>query len=74
MDDALIEAFGFPRPSPTLRQAVLAALKVRAAALRLLPPRTSPKLRTAMRHRSYPQGYTMDRLGPPREPGEAVER
>lgn len=65
MDDPLIEAFGFPRPSTAVRSLVRAALVARSWALRRLPPRTRPKLRTQMRHRSYPAGYTVEQLGPP---------
>jgi hypothetical protein len=65
MDDPLIEAFGFPRPSPLLRRLVTAALRARAKVLRWLPARSRPRLRTEMRHRTYPQGYVIERLGPP---------
>lgn len=69
MDDPLIEAFGFPKPSRAMRGTVAAALGVRAWALRLLPTRRRPKLRTEMRHQSYPQGYTIEQLGPRVEGG-----
>jgi hypothetical protein len=65
MDDPLIEAFGFPRPSPLLRRLVGGALKLRGQLAGLLPPRRHPRLRTAMRHPSYPDGYTIEQLGPP---------
>jgi hypothetical protein len=64
MDDRLLDAFGFPRPPRPLRRAVEAALRARARALRLMPPRRRPRLRTAMRHRSYPQGWRLEELGP----------
>jgi hypothetical protein len=32
--------------------------------LRRLPPRRKPKLRTELRHRTYPQGYEIKALGP----------
>jgi hypothetical protein len=70
MDPPLIEAFGFPRPSRAMQAMVLGALRLRARALRIWPPRRRPKLRTEMRHRSYPQGYTMADLGPPGDAGE----
>jgi hypothetical protein len=65
MDEPLIEAFGFPRPSRTLRWLVAKSLKLRARLLRLLPPRRRPVLRTEMRQRTYPRGYQIDTLGPP---------
>jgi mpaB/rubber oxygenase-like protein len=64
MDDAIIEGFGFPRPSPRMRRLVEAGLKLRALALRILPARRKPHLRTAGRHRTYPKGYRIEELGP----------
>jgi hypothetical protein len=65
MDDALLDAFGFPRPPAVLRAAVEAAMRARARVIRLLPERRRARLRTEMRHRSYPSGWSYDRLGPP---------
>ena len=65
MDDLLLEAFGFPRPSPAMRRLVEGALKARAGIVRLLPERRRPRMRTAMKHRSYPRGYRIEELGPP---------
>jgi hypothetical protein len=65
MDDPLLDAFGFPRPSKAMRLTVEAALAMRAFGLRLMPARRRPKLRTEMRHRSYPDGYSIEQLGPP---------
>jgi hypothetical protein len=64
MDDALLDAFGFPRPPRALRRAVETALRARARAVRLLPARRRPRIRTAMRRRSYPRGWQLERLGP----------
>lgn len=69
LEDALIEGFGFPRPSPLLRRIVDASLKFRARILRWLPARRHPRLRTEMTHRSYPRGYRIEELGPPAAPG-----
>jgi hypothetical protein len=65
MDDAMIAGFGFPRPSWLMRRLVPGALRLRAVALRFLPKRRRPFLRTEMKHRTYPDGYTIERLGPP---------
>jgi hypothetical protein len=65
MDDPLLEAFGFPRPSRFTRGLVRGAMKVRAGVLRWLPPRRRPRLRTQMGHRTYPHGYHVEELGPP---------
>ena len=64
LDDTLIEAFGFPRPTAAMRRLVEGALKVRSRALRLTPARRRPRLRTELRHRSYPEGYRVEALGP----------
>ena len=65
LEDALIDGFGFPAPSPGWRRLVQGGLRLRARALRWLPPRRHPRLRTEMRHRSYPRGYRIEELGPP---------
>ncbi|HLJ96088.1 MAG TPA: oxygenase MpaB family protein [Gemmataceae bacterium] len=65
LDDPLIQAFGFPKPSPAMRWLVTGGLKLRARCLHWLPRRRQPVLRTERRQRSYPDGYQIDRLGPP---------
>lgn len=65
LDDSLIEAFGFDRPSPLTRRVAGAALGLRGALAGLLPARRRPRLRTKMRHPSYPDGYVIEELGPP---------
>jgi ER-bound oxygenase mpaB/B'/Rubber oxygenase, catalytic domain len=64
MDDALIEAFGFPRPSRFMRWLVARTLKLRGWLSGLLPARKKPRLRTEMGHPSYPQGYVIEEVGP----------
>jgi ER-bound oxygenase mpaB/B'/Rubber oxygenase, catalytic domain len=65
MDDRLREALGFPRPPRSIARAVEGGLRARALAVRMLPPRRRPKLRTSMRHRTYPNAYRIEALGPP---------
>jgi hypothetical protein len=65
MDDPLIEAFGFPRPSRAARGIVAGVLRARALALRSWPARRRPHLRTEGRQRSYPRGYRIEEIGPP---------
>lgn len=65
MDETLIQAFRFEAPSPWLRQAVATGLKLRGHALRWWPRRKAALLRTALRPRSYPDGYTIEKIGPP---------
>lgn len=64
MDDPLLDAFGFPHPPAWLRTSLTAALKLRGRALRYFPPRRGPRYYTALRHRTYPGGYTVETLGP----------
>jgi hypothetical protein len=64
MDEPILTAFGFPRPSFLTRRLVTAALKLRARIIRWLPARRRPRLRTQMNHWSYPAGYDIDHLGP----------
>jgi hypothetical protein len=65
LDDAVTEAFGFVRTPRFLRSLVLRSLRLRARLLKILPKRRRPRLRTLGRHRSYPEGYTIEKLGPP---------
>jgi hypothetical protein len=65
MDDPLIEAFGFPRPSWSMRTLVHGALRLRARVQRWWPARRRPFLRSELPLRSYPQGCRIEDLGPP---------
>ena len=65
MDKRLRAALGFPEPPRALALAVEAALRTRSRAVRALPHRRKPKLRTALRHRTYRDGYVLEALGPP---------
>jgi hypothetical protein len=64
LDDPLVEAFGFPRPSRLMRWLVPACLRLRSRLNQYLPARRRPRLRTEMKHRAYPEGYSIERLGP----------
>jgi hypothetical protein len=64
LDDALLDALGFPHPSPRLRRTAEAAVRARSRGVRALPARRSPRLRTLERHRSYRNGYELEKLGP----------
>jgi len=64
LDPPLRTAFGFPTPSRPWSWFVLAALRARALALRLLPRRLSPVLRTERRPPTHPDGYVIEALGP----------
>ncbi len=64
MDDELLEAFGFQKPSRIMRFAVETGLRLRGHALRFWPRRREPLLRTEMIHPTYPDGYVIEKLGP----------
>lgn len=64
MDEHLLEAFHFTRPSAVVVFLVRKALKVRGRFVALLPPRAKPKLVGNYREiRSYPDGYDVEALG-----------
>ena len=65
MDDKVLTAFGFETPSELMRTVVAKGLRGRARVLAYLPKRRFPRLRTEGKHRSYPQGYIIEKLGPP---------
>ena len=64
LDPELLEALGLPAPAPRLRAVAEASLRGRSRALRVMPPRRRPRLRTLERHRAYPDGYQLEQLGP----------
>jgi len=64
MDEPLLEAFGFPRPSAAVRAAVEGALRARARAVAFLPPRRRPRLRVERRTRTYGREWALEELGP----------
>jgi uncharacterized protein (DUF2236 family) len=64
LDEPLLEAFGFPRPSPGLRRTVEGALRMRARLIRLLPERRRSYWRTTLERPTYPGGYRVEQLGP----------
>ena len=68
LDEPLLDALGLPHPSPGVRRAVEAAVRARSRAVGVLPPRRRPRLRTRERHRTYPGGFELERLGPSAAP------
>lgn len=59
-------AFGFSEPPPGLGAIASAALKARARVIRFFPPRKKSHFFTEGRIRTYPNGYQLSDLGPPR--------
>jgi hypothetical protein len=64
LDAPTRRAFGFPAANPVIAALVMGSMKARAVALRFLPRRRRPLLRTAMTQRTYPSGYTIEKVGP----------
>lgn len=64
MDDAMLDAFGFPAPPQAVRVAVESALRARGRVVALLPPRRRPRLRTRRRTRTYGRAWRLEELGP----------
>ncbi|MGX1885203.1 oxygenase MpaB family protein [Streptomyces sp. NPDC055287] len=70
LDDALLRAFRYKTPAPAARAAVRGALRLRARAVRLLPPRRTPHYaRQNPEIKGYPSGYTVANLGTFPTPG-----
>ncbi|MFC9357828.1 oxygenase MpaB family protein [Rhodococcus sp. NPDC057014] len=64
MDDPLLDAFAYRRPSRLARTLSRGALKARARLVRFYPVRTVPKFaRDLPNIRSYPNGYDVEKLG-----------
>jgi len=64
LDQPLLDALALPCPTKAERRAVEGAVKLRSRAVRLLPPRRRPHLRTEIRRRTYPRGFRVEELGP----------
>ena len=67
LDESLLDAFGFPRPNPLICFIVPRMLRLRGRLAGCLPARKQPRLRTQMRHATYPAGYAIEALGPPEQ-------
>ncbi len=65
LDDIMLDAFGFPRPSPRTRRIVQGLLRLRGRIVRWLPPRRAPSFFTDRPNRTHPRGYAIGDLGPP---------
>lgn len=66
LDPAMRTAFGFPPPHPLVQAFVHGVLRIRARVVRRLPPRRTAHFFTDDRNRTYPGGYRIAALGPPR--------
>ncbi|MFF3525201.1 oxygenase MpaB family protein [Streptomyces rubiginosohelvolus] len=70
LDDSLLKAFRYRRPGPGARGVTRGALRMRARAVRLLPPRRKPHYaRQNPEIKGYPDGYEIAGLGTYPRPG-----
>ena len=65
LDAPAREAFGWAPAHPVVDHLTDRTLRLAARLKATLPPRWRPSVITAAHHRSYPQGYTIEGLGPP---------
>jgi hypothetical protein len=65
LDEAMLDAFGFPRPPRGVRPLLNGALRTRARVLRLFPARKRKHFFTGRPTRSWPDGYRISDIGPP---------
>jgi hypothetical protein len=64
LDDSAREALGMTAPPTPMRWLVISSLKLRSIMMHLVPPRHQDASLTAPPHRSYPDGYQLNDLGP----------
>jgi mpaB/rubber oxygenase-like protein len=64
LDEPLLEAFGFPKPSRLRRALAEGALRWRGRLSGWLPERRRPQVIPDRGARTYPEGYTVEGLGP----------
>ncbi|MEM8949876.1 MAG: oxygenase MpaB family protein [Pseudomonadota bacterium] len=63
LDPPLLESMGTPIAPAWLQGAVVGMMKLRAAALRVLPRRRKPRRLTQIPRPTYPKGYRIEELG-----------
>lgn len=66
LDESMLRAFGWSSPPQVSRNFVENALKWRSWVSQWLPPRRNPDFFADSQLRSYPHGYQLEDIGPPR--------
>lgn len=74
LDEPMLAAFGFPRPFPGTAALLRGTLRLRGRVVRWFPARRRPHFFTDGHNRTYPRGYAIGRLGPPRLIAGEAER
>jgi len=64
LDEKMLEALGYSTPPSWLKKLVLAAMRLRALALRKITFEHYPSFVTTEHNRTYPNGYQIEELGP----------
>jgi hypothetical protein len=64
LDEDMLKALGYTKPSAVLKSFVNAAMKLRAFALRKISFKKYPSFVTTEKNRTYPKGYDIEQLGP----------
>lgn len=63
MDDALLQAMGFPKPHALIRWSARGGLWLLGKLLRWMPPRQEPFSLLDQPNRTYPDGFQVEKLG-----------
>ena len=64
MDDALLAAFGFEKPSRLAVALARGGLRLRGRIVRFMPPRRKPRFAQDLKRiKTYPGGFMVERLG-----------
>jgi len=64
LDDNMLRALGYSFPPRLLKKIVRVAMKIRALGLRKITFKRYPSFVTTESNRTYPGGYTIEKLGP----------
>lgn len=64
LDERMLAALGYTKPSPALKTVVNAAMRLRALSLRKITFKNYPTFVSTEKNRTYPKGYEIRQLGP----------
>lgn len=63
MDEKLMNAMGFPKPSKLIKAFTQTAMRFRKFILQYTPDRKKPFYQTEVKRKTYPEGYRIEELG-----------
>lgn len=64
LDDNMLSALGYSKPSGALQKAVHGAMRLRALGLKKITFKKYPSFVTTEKNRTYPRGYEIGQIGP----------